>query len=1033
MPHKQINLNRMSQKKYWKGIEDLNDNSQIMKDLRNKEFVEEIPTDDFLGDKESLETGSTTRRDFLKYIGFSTAAASLAACEGPVVKSIPYVVKPDSITPGTADYYATTIADGHDFASVLVRAREGRPIRIEPNTLAKFYGTTNTRIQANVLSLYDSNRLRGPKQSGKDISWSSLDSEISKGLSEKAAGGDQIVLMTPSMFSPSTSEVIAKFTEKYPTAEHVSYDAVSSSGALDAYEALFGKRALPLYKFAEARTIVSIGADFLGDWLGGGYEKGYSVGRNPNQEQMSRHIQIETNMSLAGANADDRYAVKPSEQTSALILLYNFITGEDQVSKKTSIYPQIEAIAKELKKAGSKGLVITGSNDKNMQILAMKINLALQSKAMCVGKPVYVKEGNDKAVQQLVQDMNSGKVGALLTYNVNPVYSLSNSAEFVKGAKKVGLTVAMSQFVDETAKVMDYNLPSQHSLENWGDAMAVDGEYSLMQPTIRPLYDTRQFQDNLLAWIGADEDFYSFMQNNWKVNILSQEQGSTWNQTLHDGVFSLDLKPVMPELLEVDMKSVSKAAMKKTWVKKADSIELDLYVKAGMGNGEMANNPWLQELPDPITRTSWDNYLTISAQQAKELGLINWNVSNGALNGDLVKLTSGGVTMTLPVFIQPGQAYGTLGLALGYGRSEGVNEEMKTGINAYPLYKGFNKYVQNVSIEKVEGEHEFACVQLHHTMMDRDVVQETTFDIFKNKDKEDWNPVVALETHEGKKPVSKIDIWDQHDSSIGHHFNLSIDLNACTGCAACVVACHAENNVPVVGKEEVRKSRDMHWLRIDRYYSSDMSKEKAKEEGLTGVTGSVEMYAKMEIASENPEVVFQPVMCQHCNHAPCETVCPVAATSHGSQGQNQMAYNRCVGTRYCANNCPYKVRRFNWFQYNGNEEFDYHMNDEVGRMVLNPDVVVRDRGVMEKCSMCIQITQAGILTAKKEGRKLEDIDIQTACSSACPSDAMVFGDINNEESVIQEPLHDDRKYYLLESVGTKPNVMYQTKIRNKNS
>ncbi len=1019
----------MSEKKYWKGIEDLNDESQIMHDLRNKEFVEEIPTDDFLGDKESLETGSTSRRDFLKYIGFSTAAASLAACEGPVIKSIPYVVKPDSITPGTADYYATSISDGHDFASVLVRAREGRPIRIEPNTMADYYGTTNTRIQANVLSLYDSNRLRAPQKDGKDISWSNVDTEITSALN--SVGEKQIVLMTTSMFSPSTSAVIEKFVEKYPTTKQVSYDAVSSSGALDAFEALYGKRALPLYKFEEARTIVSIGADFIGDWLGGSYEKGYAIGRNPHQDEMSRHIQIETNMSLAGANADDRYAVKPSEQTSALITLYGLVTGDKLSSKKTPIDSNLKAIAKELKKAGSKGLVVTGSNDKNMQILAMKINLALQSKAMCVGKPVYVKEGNDKAVQQLIQDMNSGKVGALITYNVNPVYSLGNSDEFVKGLDKVGTKVSLSQFADETAKATTYTLPSQHSLENWGDAMAVEGEYSLMQPTIRPLYDTRQFQDNLLTWMGADQDFYSFMRENWDTNILSKKVGSTWNQALHDGVFKLSLDPVMPTLNNVDMTKVAKSAFKV--FKGAKGLELELYVKAGMGNGEMANNPWLQELPDPITRTSWDNYITISAKQAKDLGLTNWNVSNGALNGDVVELTANGVKMTLPVFIQPGQAYGTLGLALGYGRSEGVKEEMMTGVNAYPLYKGFNKYISDVKITKVEGEHEFACVQLHHTMMDRDVVQETTFDIFKNKDREEWNPVVALATHNGVEPVSKIDLWEAQDNSIGPLFNLSIDLNLCSGCSACVVACHAENNVPVVGKEEVRRSRDMHWLRIDRYYSSDMNKEKAKEEGLSGVTGAVEMYHEMEIASENPEVVFQPVMCQHCNHAPCETVCPVAATSHGTQGQNQMAYNRCVGTRYCANNCPYKVRRFNWFQYNGNDKFDYYMNDEVGRMVLNPDVTIRDRGVMEKCSMCIQITQAGILSAKKDGRKLEDMDIQTACSSACPSDAMVFGNVHDESSVIQEPLHDDRKYYLLESVGTKPNVMYQTKIRNKNS
>lgn len=1021
----------MAQKKYWKGIEDLNEESQIMKDLRDKEFVEEIPADDFLADKESLEKGSTTRRDFLKYIGFSTAAASLVACEGPVIKSIPYVVKPDSVTPGTADYYATTIADGHDYASVLVRAREGRPIRIEPNKEAKYYGSTNTRIQANVLSLYDGNRLKNPKKEGKDITWKTADDEIVNFLSKNK--DKQVVILTPSLFSPSTNAIITKFIEKYPQAKSISYDAISSSGALDAFEELYGVRAIPQYKFEEARTIVSIGADFLGDWLAGGYEKGYAIGRNPNQKQMSRHIQIETNMSLAGANADNRYSIKPSEQVIALVNLYGMITGDKQVNQKTPIDKELYAIAKELKKAGSKGLVVTGSNDKNMQILAMMINLKLQSKAMDVKKPVYVKEGNDKDVEQLIKDMNAGRVGALFTYNVNPVYSLASSKKFAHGLKKVTLTVSMSQHLDETAVKMTYNLPSQHSLENWGDNMPLDGEYSLMQPTIRPLYDTRQFQDNLLLWMGSEDNYYSFIKNNWKENILSKKEGATWNKALHDGVFRVETESSIQDMATVDTMNVMKGALKNKSTSKKGSMELELYVKSGMGNGQMANNPWLQELPDAITRTSWDNYLTISAKQARELGLKNWNVSNGALNGDIVKLSANGIDLTLPVFIQPGQAYGTLGLALGYGRSEGIKDEMKTGVNAYSIYKNSNKYVRNVTIEKVDGEHEFACVQLHHTMMDRDIVRETTFDIFKKEDKEAWNPAVAMETHRGEQPVSKIDLWAGFDASIGPHFNLSIDLNACTGCAACVVACHAENNVPVVGKEEVRKSRDMHWLRIDRYYSSDMTKTKAKEEGLSGITGAIDMYHQMEVASENPEVVFQPIMCQHCNHAPCETVCPVAATSHGSQGQNQMAYNRCVGTRYCANNCPYKVRRFNWFQYSENNKFDYYMNDEVGRMVLNPDVTVRSRGVMEKCSMCIQITQAGILSAKKDGRKLEDLDIQTACSSACPSDAMVFGNVNDKESAIQKPLQDDRKYYLLEAVGTKPNVMYQTKIRNKNS
>jgi molybdopterin-containing oxidoreductase family iron-sulfur binding subunit len=411
-------------------------------------------------------------------------------------------------------------------------------------------------------------------------------------------------------------------------------------------------------------------------------------------------------------------------------------------------------------------------------------------------------------------------------------------------------------------------------------------------------------------------------------------------------------------------------------------------------------------------------------------------VSNGALNGDCVRVTVGDAVLErVPVLIQPGQAPGTVGLALGYGQKASIQAEMQTGVNAYSLYKEFSS-VQSVSIEKVAGTHEFACIQLHNTMMGRDIIRETTLEIFNTKDKDYWNAVPKVSKDHKEIPVTspEADLWDSFDRSIGHHFNLSIDLNACTGCGACVIACHAENNVPVVGKSEMRRSRDMHWLRIDRYYSSEesFSADADKKENISGLGSSLSEFAEMEVAADNPQVAFQPVMCQHCNHAPCETVCPVAATSHGRQGQNHMAYNRCVGTRYCANNCPYKVRRFNWFLYAENEEFDYHMNNDLGRMVLNPDVVVRSRGVMEKCSMCIQMTQKTILDAKRDGRVIKDGEFKTACSAACETGAIQFGDINDEHSAVATLKEDDRMYHLLEAVGTKPNVFYQAKVRNTN-
>ena len=453
-----------------------------------------------------------------------------------------------------------------------------------------------------------------------------------------------------------------------------------------------------------------------------------------------------------------------------------------------------------------------------------------------------------------------------------------------------------------------------------------------------------------------------------------------------------------------------------------------------MGDGQQANNPWLQEFPDPITRVSWDNYLTISMADANRLGLVNTNTANGALNGSYANVTVGSKTIKVPVIVQPGQAKGTVGLSFGYGERMGLKPEMQTGVNAFGLYEGSQK-TQAVQIQVASGEHEFACVQLHNTLMGRgDIVKETTLEVFNTKDKKYWNatPQVSKNHIEFDVTSPEVDMWQEFDRSIGHHFNLSIDLNSCTGCGACVVACHAENNVPVVGKAEVRKSRDMHWLRIDRYYSSATSFEgdNQTKDAISGIGDSLSTFGEMEQASANPQIAFQPVMCQHCNHAPCETVCPVAASSHGRQGQNHMAYNRCVGTRYCANNCPYKVRRFNWFLYNKNDEFDYHMNNDLGRMVLNPDVVVRSRGVMEKCSMCIQMTQKTILDAKLKGEEIKDGTFQTACSNACTTGAMVFGDINDKESKVAALHEDDRMYHLLESVGTKPNVMYHVKVRN---
>lgn len=1022
-----------SNKKYWQSVEELKESSSVVETLQQKEFAQEIPTDEFLGDKESLESSTTSRRDFLKYVGFSTAAASLAACEGPVMKSIPYVVQPETIVPGVANYYATTMADGFDFAGVLVKTREGRPIKIEHNTLANV--GANARVQASVLSLYDSKRVKRPVANGEVVSWEQLDRDVMERLN---AVSGEIVLLTQTFASPSTSRIINEFSEKYGNVRHVVYDTVSEDAALNAFQSRYGQRALPNYDFSKAETIVSIGADFLGDWAGGGYDAAYAKGRIPQDGKMSRHIQFESTLSLTGSNADKRIPLTPSQQRAALSALYGYVTGGSSTSNLPNhIDDALVKAARQLRRSGSRAVVVTGIPDQDAQSLVLSINEALGSQVMDKDNPRMLRQGNAAEVQKLIQDMNAGQVGALLIAGVNPAYSLPNAEEFNEGLKNVEFSVAFSMKEDETAKQCNYIAATPHYLESWGDVQFTSRSFSLMQPTIRPLFDTRQFQETLLRWSDNSQAYYEYLKETWSGALGSV----SWGDALHDGAFeasqpegTLPLTNGNTTTVQVNNDATAARNLSAASEEKG-GFELELYTSTALGDGQQANNPWLQEMPDPITRASWDNYLKMSRADAKELGLENEHVSNGALNGTYVNLKVGDTEVkNVPVFVQPGMAKGSVALALGYGKKEAVQKEMQVGVNAYPLYKDFKSH-QRVSIEKIGGVHKFACLQLHNTLMGRgDIIKETTLEIFNTKDVHVWNKMPEVSLNHIETPVNSpdVDLWAGFDRSVGHHFNMSIDLNACTGCGACVIACHAENNVPVVGKEEVRKYRDMHWLRIDRYYSSEDTFEGdiQKKDLMSGLGESLTQFGEMENPADNPQVVFQPVMCQHCNHAPCETVCPVAATMHGRQGQNQMIYNRCVGTRYCANNCPYKVRRFNWFLYNKNDEFDYNMNNDLGRMVLNPDVTVRSRGVMEKCSFCIQKTQKTILDAKREGRAIEDGEFQTACSAACDKGAIIFGDVNDESSVVYQKKEDDRMYHLLEYVGTKPNVMYQTKVRN---
>ena len=988
--------------------------------LAAKEFQNEIPVEDFLDD--SNKEG-TSRRDFLKLLGFSTAAVTLAACEAPVIKTIPYVVKPHDIIPGVPNYYASTYFDGFDFASVLVKTREGRPIKIEPNPVAGDLGKTNARAQASVLSLYDNDKVKQPKLDGKDETFDKVDDFVIKGLEEAKASGKRIVLLSQSYASPTFKKLFAEFKAKYPTAELITYDAIPYAAALDAAQEVFGQRALPVYDLGKSQLVVSFNADFLGDYNASSLEVSYAAAKKPGAN-MLRHIQVESNMSLTGANADSRYRLKPSAVFKTLVEVYKGLNGgtSDKVASE---------IVKELQSKGSNAVVFADGS-KAAYVLAHLINQKLASNAF-TGKANFLKEYDNARFNEFLSWLNGGQVGVLITNNINPIYSHAKGQSLKAAIEKVPYSVAITDKKNELYKASKAVIPFTHWLESWGDITPETGAYCLMQPTIQKIYKSRQIEESLLVWINGKDNPANNYYNYLKANALTLNGGLSFNKNLYNGFAAGGLSTG----LSYSGGNAAQAIAELSAFKPAQ-LELQLYTKPSIGDGTQSNNPWLMELPDPISRLSWDNYITISPKDAESLGLENSLNARMQLDGDTVNVTANGVTLKdVPVFIQPGQADGSLGLALGYGKKDS-GKVAETGVNAYPLFDGYNTVITNVKIEKSGDGHEFAGMQLQNTLMGRyEIAKEVTLDDFINKPVDEWNKPLAMHTIGGELPIGKIDLWDAFDDTDGPHFNLSVDLNSCTGCGACVIACQAENNVPVVGKEEVRMSRDMYWLRIDRYYSTEQKVE--VYEGLKEGMAVPELYGSellgikgaLENAAENPDVIFQPVMCQHCNHAPCETVCPVAATSHGKQGQNQMAYNRCIGTRYCANNCPYKVRRFNWFNYALNDKFDFHMNNDLGRMVLNPDVVTRTRGVMEKCSMCIQMTQNVILEAKKDGRKVQDGEFQTACANACSTGALKFGDMNDVNSEVRSLFNSNRKYVLLEEIGTKPNVFYHTKIRNR--
>jgi len=969
------------EKKYWKSPEELNNAVvRIDEDVLIPEGKNLLDVID-----EEIAGKPSSRRNFLKFCGFSFATAAIASsCENPVKKAIPYLNKPEDVTPGMASHYASTYFDGSEYSSILVKVRDGRPIKIEGNNLSSVTkGGSTARVQASVLSLYDGfARLKGPEKAGAQTNWSAADAEIISTLKSVSAAGGTTVLLTSNIISPTTKKLIGEFIAAFPGVKHIVYDPASATGMLMANRDTFAMTVIPDYRFDKADVIAGFNADFLGTWLSPAeYASRYASGRSltEGQGKLSWHIQFETGMTITGAKADKRIPIKPSEEAGLLLQLYNEISGTP--GSNTDIY----ALAKRLLEAKGKSLVISGSNDPAVQTIVNGINQLLGNIGQTIdfSTPLLTKQAIDSEMDNLVAQMNDGTVSGLIMWNVNPAYDYYNRKAFTEGLLKLKLSVSFSPSIDETQKLAAYSLPANHYLESWDDAEPKTGLFSLSQPCIRPIFSTRQPQESLMKWMGKEGDYYTYLKAFWQSELLKAGE-SEWKITLQKGVF--EREPVLVNA-SFNENALSNAIQVIGAYQPANGYEVALYKNLAMGCGAETNNPWLMEMPDPVSKVCWDNFAAVSAETAAELKLSA---------GDTIFIND----LEFPVFIQPGQAAGTFSVALGYGHTHLGKVADNVGVNAYPLCTSVNEirylFSTDVKVSKSENKYELASTQMHSSMEGRPIVRETVLGSYLE------NPESGNELHQ-EFEKKHITLYKETEYK-GHHWSMAIDLNKCTGCSTCVIACQAENNIPVVGKEQVAKTRIMHWIRIDRYYAGD---------------------------EKNPEVVFQPLMCQHCDNAPCENVCPVSATNHSSEGLNQMAYNRCIGTKYCINNCPYKVRRFNWFRYATNSKFDYNMNDDLGRMVLNPDVTVRERGVVEKCSFCVQRIQEKKLLAKTENRPLADGEIMPACGHACPSSAIVFGDLNDPESNVSKLFKDPRNYHLLEELHTLPSVGYLTLVRNQ--
>jgi len=992
-----------NEKQFWRGLEGQED-PLVVESFKSREFQENA----------SVLEDAVSRRTFMKLMGATTALAGLTGCglRKPVQKIYPYAKMPEEILPGRPLYYSTSMAIGREVVGLVVETNEGRPTKIEGNPRhASNKGKTNALHQASVLDLYDPDRLQRPQHDGKDATWAAFSDWISD-KKVLASRGSRAALLVESSMSPLYHSSVEQFRRKFPRAAVYRYDAINNDSLLDGVKMAFTQSLIPRFDFSKASIILSFGDDFLSPSLGSlPSAAGYASRRDPDVAGgMSRLYVLESSLSPTGAKADHRVRVKTANLDLVVSLVASnlFANGLALPARLASIKAAVDRVAQK-----AKGLVddrvmsalvsdllshrgasiLTGgpSLSPQSQALIHIVNNALQNTGKTISyfsDPFAAnkieKQNNRASISALSDVIDSGGIDTLFIVGGNPVYNAYADSRFTERLSKVQNVVHLTTSFNETSAKSSWVLPKSHYLESWGDLLSDDGQYSVVQPMIRPMYDTKTAEEFISLLRGVGTTDYKLLRQGFNLS----SPGVSWKSWLHNGVVSRRVvarRPVASSRLAA-LLSASDIS---------DDLHVEVVLDSRILDGRYSNSSWLQEVPDTITKLTWDNALLLSPATAAE---------SHVKTGDMVKLIAEDASLTLPVMVVPGYADNDAKVALGFGRTHVGVIGQEVGFNVSSLWTSEGPRV--AKIEKTGDVYELVTTQAHGSMHGRPIFREANLDEYK-KDPE-------FAKHRVHHPEAK-SLWEDRKYDTGYQWGMSIDLSKCTGCNACLVACQSENNIPIVGKDQVANGREMHWIRIDRYFEGD---------------------------EHDRKVAQMPVTCMHCENAPCEQVCPVAATVHSEEGTNDMAYNRCIGTRYCADNCPVKVRRFNFFDYQQRNPqsvkkekvhlFDYlkEPNKQTQKQ-FNPDVTVRMRGVMEKCTFCIQRINQAKSEANVKGKGLVDGDVVTACQQACPTDAIVFGDIRNKDAKVTSEINKKRGYHLLSELNLRPRTTYLGSVRNE--